>query len=134
MKAIVIYYSVTGNSKCIAEVIAATLQADVLRLPHRGIPSVCGVYDLMVIGAPVWAFGLPAPVSRFLKTVPFDHKRVALYCCYSVYKGRIFTQLKDLLRHANIVGERSFREPLHFRSKQQAEDARTWAVELRRTV
>jgi hypothetical protein len=133
MKTLVIYYSLTGNTKYMADTLCSALNADAMRLPHEGAWPVLEAYDLIVIGTPVWAFGLPHPLKRFLKENCLDGRRVALFCCYTVCKGRVFAMLMDALQHAVVVGQRAFREPLRISKEQQTDEARCWASELRDT-
>jgi flavodoxin len=133
MKTLVIYYSLTGNTKYIADALCSVLSADAMRLPHKGARPVLEAYDLIVIGTPVWAFGLPYPLKKFLKEICFDGRRVALFCCYTVCQGRVFAMFMDALQHAVVVGQHAFREPLRISKEQQADEARSWASELRDT-
>ncbi len=103
MKTLVVYYSRTGNTKFIAETVAAELGADieaVVDLKNRlgrlnylpaGRDALSGKateiaqtkkaptdYELIVIGQPVWA-GNPTPAIRtYIRKNDFSGKKVAL--------------------------------------------------------
>jgi flavodoxin I len=69
MKALITYFSQTGNTKkvgqAICEVISQTGKADFKPLSDVENQTIKG-YDLLVIGAPIHSGGLPAPVMDFL--------------------------------------------------------------------
>ena len=95
-KVLVIYYSQTGNTKLVAEEIAAKLGADIEEIvavnPYDGdfmqtiercmkereegvIPEIkplkskIAKYDVIFLGYPVWFGTVAPPVARFLKDV-----------------------------------------------------------------
>jgi len=105
MKDLVVYYSLEGNTREAAEIIAGRLHADILRLntvkeiPRNkmkyvigGMQAVFGVcakvkpialnpeqYDRIILGTPVWA-GKPAPaINTFLKSCNVKDKITALF-------------------------------------------------------
>ena len=104
MKTLVIYYSRTGNTKIIAEIIAKNLAADLEEIteiqPKTGIIGwlIAGKdatlqkstpindlkhqvadYDLVVIGTPVWSWNMSPPVRSFLQKYKQDLKQVAFF-------------------------------------------------------
>lgn len=105
MKAIIIYYSLTGKTALVATTAAKVLDADVRRIDEvkiRKIPSVyffgslaamtnkssrikpldfnVDNYDLILVGSPVWA-GKPAPaVNTFIAETAFKGKDVVTFC------------------------------------------------------
>jgi flavodoxin len=135
MKAIVVYYSLDGNSHLIAERIKTALGADTLRLklvksmPKQGfmkmlqggkqalfgkLPALkpyrldLEQYELLILGGPVWA-GSPAPaLMSFLQQTTFSGKKVALFCCHRGGKGATFSKLRDTLSANTIMGEIDF--------------------------
>jgi flavodoxin len=130
MKTLVVFYSQSGNTRRVAQIIAQQLTADleelVDRRARRGIfgflrsgrdafrgrtteieplrrqPS---EYDLIVVGTPVWA-ARPAPAVRtFLQSHDLGGKKVALFCTMSSQGGeKTCAILKDLLPRARLVG------------------------------
>ncbi len=108
MKAVVIYYSLEGNTKFVADKIATYLKADTIRLePVKEYPKgkaskyiwggksvVFGEtpklssykfnaenYDTIIIGTPVWASSYAPPIKTFLKENKICGKKVALFAC-----------------------------------------------------
>lgn len=105
MKTLVVYYSRTGNTKKVADELAAALKADVEELKdgkNRGGPIgflLAGreamrktpvdlqplahdpaAYDLVVVGSPIWANAICTPVRTFLAQHRTSLKRVAWFC------------------------------------------------------
>jgi flavodoxin len=105
MKALVVFYSRTGMTKKIANAISASLDADIEEIEdvksRRGVigflksgreatlkkladiretkknPS---VYDIAIIGTPVWAANISSPVRTYLSQNNGRFKRVAFFC------------------------------------------------------
>ena len=105
MKALVVYYSRTGNTKKIADEIAAALGADLEELkddvsrggpagfvrsarearsgklvnldPLSHDPSTC---DSVVVGTPVWAGNVSSPIRTFLRNSNLGNAKVAWFC------------------------------------------------------
>jgi flavodoxin len=156
MKIAVVYYSLNGNCALIAEELKAKLDADLLRLhtedekprnsfakffwaigvmrgskkaplkPYTFNPS---AYDLIIIGAPVWA-GAPArPIRAFLAETGITGKKIALFVCHGGGAGKALEKFKALLPGNDIAAERDFIVPVKNseKGKQQAAD---WAKGL----
>ena len=108
MKALVVYYSLEGNTKDTAEKVAAELQADLLEIrPKKAYPSkgakkfIVGgkaaafgekpelmpyktdlaQYDTVLLGTPVWASTYAPPVGTFLEENTLAGKTVGLFAC-----------------------------------------------------
>ncbi len=107
MKALVVYYSRTGNTRRAAERIAQSVSADLeelkeetersglrgyvsggrdaLRrrpaalLPVERDPS---AYDLVIVGSPIWAFTLCPAVRTYLMQSAAAIKRAAFFCTH----------------------------------------------------
>ena len=157
MKTAVVYYSLTGNCALIAEEIKSKLDADIIRLhtedekprggfatffwgigvmlgtkkaplkPYTFNPS---IYDLIIIGAPVWAGGPARPIRDFLAETAIKGKKIALFVCHNGGVRKAQEQLKALLPGNEISSETNFISPVkNIESvKQQAAD---WAIRMR---
>ena len=68
MKALIVYYSLTGTTHKLAERMAGMLKCDVKRLPMFGgsVSIDENQYDLVIVGTPIWLYHPSFPVSRFL--------------------------------------------------------------------
>lgn len=108
MKAIIVYFSLEGDSKYVADKIAQIIGADTLRIePIKAYPTsrikkyIWGGksvifrekpklkqyeftkrhYDLVIVGSPVWAGTYAPPLKSFFKDNKIASKKIALYCC-----------------------------------------------------
>jgi len=129
MKTLVVYYTRTGNTKFVAETVAAELGADteeVLDMKKRqGMIGWLSAgrdamgqketeiaqtkrtptdFDLVVIGQPIWA-GNPTPAIRtYLKKNDLSRKKVALFFS-DVGSGKALEKTKALMPNSTFVGE-----------------------------
>jgi flavodoxin len=68
-------------------------------------------YDLIILGAPVWA-GTPAPaLQSFIDETKISGKKLGLFCCHAGGKGKALDKLKALLPGNTIAGEIDFVNP-----------------------
>jgi flavodoxin len=110
---LVVYYSLTGHTRQIAEAIAAAHDADLeiiedtfnrdtgLGRFRSAIEGLLGLrssitppkhdlieYDLVVVGTPVWAPRLSSPVRAYLSQQRASLERVAFFCTQSGIGGK----------------------------------------------
>lgn len=110
MKTLMVFYSLDGNTKFIADAIAGKLGADVMEIktqktyPTEGfmkyftggksvILGECpklinesmdfGNYGNIIIGTPIWAGSYSAPINTFLKQNKIENKKIALFACHT---------------------------------------------------
>jgi len=151
MKTAVVFYSLNGNCALIAQEIKSVLDADLFRLhtedekprgsfakffwaigvmkgmkkaplkPYTFNPS---AYDLIIIGAPVWAGGPAQPIRAFLAETNITGKKIALFVCHGGGAGKALEKFKALLPGNSIVAETDFIVPMKNseKAKQQALD------------
>ena len=129
MKSLIVYYSRTGNTKFMAETIAAEIGAEteeVIDLKNRQgrlaflpagrdamqgketqiaeIKRKPGDYDLIIVGQPIWA-GSPTPAIRtYLNKNDLSGKKVALFFSDSGL-GKAVEKTKALMPNSTFVGE-----------------------------
>lgn len=157
LKKLVIYYSLDGNTKFIAENIALATNADLLQLKLQkeisriplikqfmgGMqsslkkrPEIDALdknpenYDTIFIGTPVWAGTFASPYNTLFSKVSLKNKNIALFCCYAGSKGKTFDEFKKQLEGNNIVGETEFKSPAKTNKDENASNARKWATEI----
>jgi flavodoxin len=120
-KALIIFYSNTGNTRRIAEAIAAlgnwptaeirditsrrgawgnlrcALESVLKIKPRIEFDSpVLSSFDLIIIGTPVWVGHIASPVRSFLAMHHHSLQRVAFFCtCGSTQPGTVFDQLSE---------------------------------------
>jgi flavodoxin len=135
MKTAVVFYSLDGNCAFIAEELKARLNADLIRLqtidekqrkgftkffwgcklmlsrknpplkPYTFNPA---AYDLIIIGAPVWAGAPASPVRTFISKAGITGKKIATYVCHDGGIGKAFQKLRVLLNGNEIIAETEF--------------------------
>jgi flavorubredoxin len=80
-RALVLYWSAGGNTKKVAEALHQTLSARGLAADIREITPDLDVnileYDLVLLGAPVYAYLPPKPVVTFLEGLQQSHLKVS---------------------------------------------------------
>jgi flavodoxin len=132
MKALVVYYSRSGNTKAVAELIAGTASADLEELVEIGVsrkgllgyisagrggmfktksklqaPSkVPADYDLVFVGSPIWGWNLSPAVRSYLGQTNFGSTPVALFCSMGGSgQEKVFASMRAVAPEANVVGE-----------------------------
>lgn len=84
-KILVTYYSLTGNTKKIAEAIFEALDEDKEIWPLQEVKNI-DAYDLLFIGFPVHSHSIPYKVESFLRQLP-PGKKVALFSTHGSFTG-----------------------------------------------
>lgn len=126
MKTAIVYYSMSGNTKYVAEIIANTLDADLIPLvPKKAYPDSGfkkffsggksalmgdkpvlehydfdgGKYDLVLLGSPVWAGTFAPPLRSFVEEnrAALHEKRIAAFFCCSGGPGKVMEKLRIFL-------------------------------------
>jgi len=156
-KVLVVYYSLTGNTKMIAEAIAESIDSDILELkPVKELNADSGMkyfwggfqatmkkkpkleefdinpldYELIILGTPVWAWTISPPIRSFLSMFKLSGKKVALWTCSGGDGIKAMKQFKEILKDINIIGEIRFKEPRQYGPDEAKERARVWAKNL----
>lgn len=114
MRALVVYYSVTGTTRSIAERIAAGLESAgahvALHNLRNGQPD-AGPFDIVGIGFPVHYFRAAAPVTRAVRALGrLDGRSGFVFALHGTHRGRALNQVRGLLRRrgAAVTGALSF--------------------------
>lgn len=156
MKSLVLFYSRSGNTRRVAEMIARQLEADIQELvDKKGRAGMLGFlragrdamkkktteleslkyqpgdYQLIVVGTPVWASN-PAPaVSTFLQSHELSGKKVALFCTMNARGGKeACATLRELIRGGEVVGHLAV--AMKKASQDQIEEKVTqWTAQLK---
>jgi len=123
IKALIVYYSRTGTTKKVAEIIQEKLQCDIEEIMteanfsgflgylkcgfqafSKRTPEIRagglkpGSYDIVVIGTPVWAGNMSSPIRTFLTQQKDNFKKVAFFCTHSSTQcGNTFNDMSGLL-------------------------------------
>jgi flavodoxin len=158
MKTVIIYYSYEGNCAFIAEKIKAGMpEADLVRLstdedkkrgffakyawggkqvfsharpklkPYSVDP---GLYDLLIIGTPVWAWSYAPAMRSFLEETKIEGRKIALFCCHGGGPGKTLEKLENALPGNTFAGKIDFRVPLKY-PQGLDEKLNAWLGEIR---
>jgi flavodoxin len=140
MKAIVVYYSLEGNTELIAKLIAQNIEATIIKLkPEKEIakegfkkffwggksvffkekPKLLngkfdlGQYDTIIIGTPIWASSFAPPINTFLAENTIVNKNIFLFGCHSGGGAeKCFVKLKDILKDNKLKRTADFNDPI----------------------
>ncbi|MFX0098143.1 MAG: flavodoxin family protein [Candidatus Hodarchaeota archaeon] len=158
-KVLVVYYSLTGNTKLLAETIAASINSDILGIkpvkelnPDNimkylwgGYQAVMSTkpkleafeinpleYDVLFIGTPVWAWKHSPPINSFIKKHDLSGKKVALFTCGGDYSPKAMMRFKKAIPDGvDIIGEIQFREgKLKEETDEEKQRVSSWAKDL----
>ncbi len=154
MKRLVVYYSLDGNTRFIAQKIAQTSGADILELePIREYPRGNlmkffwdgrqvimkekpalkllyrnpAEYDMIFIGTPVWAWSYTPALATFFDEARLSSKNVALFCCHAESMAGVFENMAKRLNGNEMLGSIDFVEPLKQDKHKIEEEITTWA-------
>jgi flavodoxin len=107
MKALVTYYSQTGNTEKLARAIYDVIHVEKELLPVQEVKGTEG-YDIIFVGFPVHAHSVPAKLLPFFKTLPVG-QNIALFCTHGSLRGgqlpkQAFEHAIGLATRARILG------------------------------
>ncbi|MCX7974565.1 MAG: flavodoxin family protein [Candidatus Aminicenantes bacterium] len=111
-KILVTYFSLTGNTKKVAEAIFEALEKQKEILPLEEVKKV-DEYDLLFIGFPVHSHSVPYKVESFLRQLPLG-KKVALFSTHGSLTGselsrQAIEHAVSIIPQAKVVGTFSCR-------------------------
>jgi Flavodoxin domain len=114
MRAIVIYESLTGNTRKAGHLIADELNAAGIEATAWPINQIdlqaLSEADLVIVGS--WTDGLilfgqrPGRIGRLVKLPVIDGKTAAVYCTYAIEVGKTLEKLSGVVsrRGGNVIG------------------------------
>jgi flavodoxin len=132
-KYLVIYFSVTGQTLRIANLIKQKTNGDIKKIEtgnsYTGCCRFCSAichalccgkpkvsndfvnfteYDLIFVGSPTWARKLPNAVSMFLDQCDFQGKTVMTFATAGSNLGDIFQDFKNHIHNGNVIKGKGF--------------------------
>jgi flavodoxin len=140
MKVAVIYFSLEGNTKYVAEKIAKELDADMIQLiPVKEYPT--GKvskffwggksttfketpklesyqfnpdnYELVILGTPIWAGTFVPPLRTFLRKTNLAGKKVAMFAsCSGGSTEKCFKQLENKISDCTVLSTLRIIDPI----------------------
>ncbi|MFV0343263.1 MAG: flavodoxin family protein [Anaerocolumna sp.] len=158
MKTLIVFYSLKGDTKFLADVIATELESDVLELkpvkeiPKNGIkkfilggksvlfkekPKLCNSmpdfneYDTIFIGTPIWAGSYTPPIATFLSKTHLHNKRIALFASHAGGGAqKCFTKLQETYGDNSLIGTIEFTDPLKDDKDKVKTTIKRWLHEI----
>lgn len=131
-KKLVVFYTYTGHTKYIAEMIKEKLNCDILEIktakPYskdydlvveeyqnnesvKETPKIEEIdidlskYNEIIIGSPVWWYTITPPIRTFLKENDLSGKTIIPFATNAGWLGRTFKEIKSLCPNSNIEKE-----------------------------
>ena len=157
MKTAVVFYSLSGNCSYIAAHLQERLETDCFELKLRDgkkrkgffsmlwggfmvvsgkLPALWPInfdpsrYDLIILGAPVWAGSLAPPMKSFLNSTRITGKKIALFTCYAGDAGKSFEEFEAFLPGSKITGRTGFKNPKNIKPDEVKLLINDWVKEI----
>lgn len=130
MKTLIAYYSQSGQTKRMAEMLAEKLGADLYEIvPDRTYngdmwkawdeaqaerrknkyPALKGtlpdisVYDTILIGTGIWGYTMANPVTSFIRQMDFTGKKMSAFWTFYDHGEKVDDDMRDTLKDADYV-------------------------------
>jgi flavodoxin len=158
LKTVVVYFSLTGNTKFVAEKIAQQLDADLCEITDKNhkkgkmlyikggaaamrekltditVETPIDDYELVIVGSPVWAGKIAPAIRTFLVENNFSEKQVAFFVCMGGDKPeKTFENLRKTIELEAITDGLGITEPLE--NMAEAETKITeWCSQLKNQI
>ncbi|MFA6422643.1 MAG: flavodoxin [Candidatus Buchananbacteria bacterium] len=156
MKSLIIFYSLDGNTRFLANEMAKEIGADLLELkPEKSInagnfmkyfwggkqvmmnerPKLLAMenkpadYELSIIGTPVWASNFAPVFKTFFSEVKIRDKKIGLFCSCGASAGNAINNFRDELTGNNILSEMVFINPLR-KPEENSTIAKEWVRKM----
>jgi len=100
---LVAYYSLTGNTKKVAEAIYESLPQPRVLKPLGELASLDD-FDLIFVGFPVHSHSVPVKVEKFLKAIPAG-KKAALFSTHGALTGSRLS--REAIEHAVVTASQA---------------------------
>ncbi len=135
MKALVTYFSKTGNTEKVARAIYETLTVDKEIKPIQGLESAAG-YDIVFCGFPVHAHSVPGKAQPFIKALG-EGQKIAFFSTHGSLRGgqlpkQAFENAIGLAPKAKVLGHFGCRgkvNPGIIELLMKQQENRAWAEE-----
>lgn len=131
-KKLVVYFSYTGNTRKIVNIIKDKLNCDILEIetiiPYSSdyqtvvdeeqnrdasyrLPDIkefdinLDNYDTIIIGTPVWWYNAAPAIRKFLTEYDLSGKTIVPFATNAGWLGKTFTEIKKLCPNSNVINE-----------------------------
>ncbi len=131
MKTLVVYYSLQGNTKKVAEILHEELKGDMAEIKtikpynmataltvgkiHINKKTIVEIedldikmddYDEIIIGTPVWWYTFAPPIRSFLSKYDIKGKEIKIFCTHAGNAGKTIEHMKELIGEENIMADK----------------------------
>lgn len=133
-KSIIIYFSYTGNTRKIANMIKEKLNCDILELkpvtpysnnyqevvdaeqrlegsnhtpPIEPINVNLEDYDTIILGTPVWWYRESPVIRTFLNSTNLEGKTIIPFATNAGWLGKTFIEIKNMCPNSNVINEKN---------------------------
>jgi flavodoxin len=132
-KVLIVYYSLSGNTRLVAKAIQDLTDGDLVELKPvenynrpdieaaakkqvsegykpklQNAPISIDEYDYIFVGSPVWWFSYAPPVGTFLSQHNFKSKKVVPFWTYIDVDGHIYSDFKGACRGGRVLEGKDF--------------------------
>ena len=105
-KTLIVYFSQSGNTKKIAEILQQKTNGELLEIPEKepvtDVPNM-GEFDVIFVGAPCWNYTAATPVLNFLQQVDFCGKIMVPFDTDGGGEGNTIIDMGNAAKNANVV-------------------------------
>ncbi len=147
MKSLVVFYSRTGTTKKVAETISSNLKCDIEEILDKknrtgvlgylmsgrdailkklvvieGIKKAPALYDLVIIGTPVWAGTMSSPIRTYISQNKGCFKKVAFFCTHGS------SESKSTFRDMGHLCQKKPVSLLELKTKEVIDEGYIWKV------
>ena len=156
-KCAVVFYSLDGNTKFLAQTIQEHLGADLIEInPVKEIDGSTDTkymwggkqammnekpklmpyefdvrnYDIIFIGTPIWAWRMSPPIFSFISENDLTGKKVAIFASCGGSPKKAWIRIEKRMNKSEILGHEFFTEPLKRDKEEEAEKAKQWASRI----
>ncbi|MCC3869053.1 flavodoxin family protein [Terrisporobacter mayombei] len=154
MKNLVVFYSLEGNTKLIADIIAEKTNSDILELKPKKKYHNSGFkkyfwggrsvlfkekpelssyeinidnYENIFIGTPIWVGTYAPPYNTFLNQERIYDKNIYLFACHGGGGAdKFYKNIKESIPKNNFKGQIDFNDPLKENKEEVSEKVDTW--------
>jgi flavodoxin len=156
MKSIVVYFSLEGHTRFVANIIAKETGADLFELKpakdyvktgfgkyfwngksvmfnekpklETSLPDF-SAYDVVYIGTPIWASSFAPPINTFLSECKLSAKKLMLFASNSGGGAeKCFGKIASRLKECRVVGTTAFTDPTEENRTAVTETVKAWAM------
>jgi flavodoxin len=155
---VISYYSLSGNTKYIAEKIREKTGGDVFEIEtvrtypaeysaltveakrelqtgdlpalKKNLPDMSS-YGLILVGGPVWWYTVSTPVMSFLRQADFAGKKVSAFCTHEGGIGKFSLHFKEQAKNAVVLEGLDLYKPRQDRRGEVDKALDSWLSKLR---